>query len=55
MKEAARLLGVSRQHLYTLAERGELRLVRNPAYIKGPVHVPREDVDKILKRGQTSP
>jgi excisionase family DNA binding protein len=52
LKEAADLLGVSRQHLYTLEKRGKLRIVRNPAYLKGPARIPREDVERILAKGR---
>lgn len=53
IKEAAEALGVHPRHIHRLEERGELRIIRNPAYRKGPVRVVKEDVDAILaKRAQ---
>jgi hypothetical protein len=51
MKEAMVALGdVSRTHIYNLAKRGELHLIRNPAYRHGPVKIPVEDIARILAR-----
>lgn len=44
MQEAADLLGVSRSHVYNLAERGQLRLVR----IGRRTVVPATEIDRLL-------
>jgi|HigsolmetaAR202D_1030399.scaffolds.fasta_scaffold04796_10 excisionase family DNA binding protein len=44
MQEAAELLGVSRSHVYALAERGQLRLVR----IGRRTVVPASEIARLL-------
>lgn len=49
IKEAAKILGVSYAHIYTLEKRGQLRIERNPLYGKGGrVRVNRADVEALL-------
>lgn len=47
--EAGKALNVSRQHIYRLIERGRLHPVRNPLYIKGPVLIPRHEVEELKR------
>jgi excisionase family DNA binding protein len=55
IKETAHTLGVSRQTVYNLIKAGRLRTWRNPLYSgKGPVRVPRADVDKLLAEVKSS-
>ena len=48
--EAARELGYSREMVYRLAERGEIRVIRDPNKLKGRTMVPREDVERLKER-----
>jgi excisionase family DNA binding protein len=45
--EAARLLGLSRQHVYRLADRGLIRVVR----IGTAVRVPVSEVQRVMREG----
>jgi excisionase family DNA binding protein len=47
VREACDLLRISRSHLYALAKRGELRLVR----IGGRTLVPESEIERILATG----
>jgi transposase len=44
--EAAKRLGVSRPTVYKLIERGMLRAIKNPLYLKG-TWVDGDDVDRL--------
>jgi excisionase family DNA binding protein len=48
IKETMRALGVSRQTVYNLIKAGRLRTWRNPIYKRGPVNIPRADVEALL-------
>ena len=48
--EVARRLNVSRSHVYKLIERGQLRAIKNPLYLKG-TWVPADDVAALLEQG----
>ncbi len=47
----AKILGVSRSHVYRLIDRGDLTPHRNPLYRKhAPVSIPQEQVDELVRR-----
>lgn len=50
IKQTAARLGMSRQTVYNLIEAGRLRVWRNPLLKRGPVRVPKADVEAL--RGQ---
>lgn len=47
VRQAAEALGVTRKHVYVLAERGTLRHWQDPRYKRGGFYVSRQDVDAL--------
>ncbi len=53
IQEAAAALGVSRNTIFNLAQRGLLRLIEKP-YGRPRYYVPRQDVTALLKKAEQS-
>lgn len=47
IKETAKALGMSRQSIYNLIDDGRLHVWRNPLLKRGPVRVPRTEVERL--------
>lgn len=50
IKEAARIMGISRPTVYRMLADGRLTWYRKPAVKRGPVEIPRAEVEALRPR-----